>query len=70
MNNHGSGYSNHILDCIICYPIFLLTYHSTVPDALALTMQISVKLLGSLYTIIFGVAIRWHSCIHGLPLKI
>ena len=70
MNNNGSGYSNHILDCIICYPIFTVTSHYTVPDSLALDMQISSKLLGSVDTIICGVALHWNYCTHVLLLKL
>ena len=52
MNHHGSSYYNQIIDCIICYPIVMVTSHYTVPDYLALVMQLYGKLLGSVYTII------------------
>ena len=58
MNHHGSGYSNHIIDYIICYPIVMVTSHSTVSDYLALYIYLSGKLLGSVYTIICGVSLR------------
>ena len=69
MNHHDSGYSNHILDRIICYHIVMVTSHSTVPDYLALAIQLSGKLLRSVDTIICGVSLHWHSCTDGLPLK-
>ena len=68
-NHHGSGYYNHILDCIICYPIVMLTSNYTVLDYLALSMKISGNILGIVDTIICGVALHWNSCTHGLPLK-
>ena len=52
MNHHSYGYSNHILDCILCYPIVMVTYHSTVHDSLSFAMQLSSILLGSVDTII------------------
>ena len=70
MNHNGSGYSNHILDFIICYPILTVTSHYTVPDSLALAMQISSKRLGSVDTIICGLALHWNYCTHGLLLKL
>ena len=47
-----------------------MTSHSTVPDYLALAMHIYRKILGSVYTVIYGVALHCNSCTHGLPLKI
>ena len=70
MNHHGYGYYNHILDCILCYPILMVNSHYTVPDYLALALKISGKILGSVGTIIYGVVIHWHSYTHGLPLKL
>ena len=58
MNHHGYGYSDHILDCIICYPIFIVTSHSTVPDSLALGLYIYGKLIGIVYHINCVVAIH------------
>ena len=48
----------------------MLTFHSTVPDSLTLSVHLSGKLLGILYTIIWGVSPHWYSCTHGLPLKL
>ena len=56
MNHHGSGYSEHIIGCILCYPIMVATSHSTMPDALDITMQISGEILGIIYAIICEVA--------------
>ena len=44
--------------------------HSTFPDYLSLAIHISGKILGSIDTIICGVALHWHSYTHGPPLKI
>ena len=52
INHHGSGYSNHILDFIICYPIVVVTFHSTVPDALTLVFHLFGKILGSVDNIL------------------
>ena len=68
-NHHDYDYSNHILDRIICYHIVIVTSHSTVPDYLDLSIQLSGKLLRSVDTIICGVSLHWHSCTDGLPLK-
>ena len=70
MNHHGSGYYDHILDLIICYPILMVTYHSTVNYSLDLAMQLFVKLLGIVYTIICGLALHYHSFTHGFPIKL
>ena len=48
----------------------MATSHFTVPYSLALDMQFCGKLLGSVGTIIYGVDLHWHSCTHGLPLKL
>ena len=48
----------------------MVTYHSTVPDSLALDMQLSSKLLGSVDTIICGLDLHWHFCTDYLPLKL
>ena len=61
MNHHGYGYYNHIIDCIICYPIVTVKYHYTVTYALSLVIQLYDKLLGILDTIICGVDLHWHS---------
>ena len=70
MIHHGSVYSNHIIDCTICYPIVMVSSQSTVPDYLALTMRISGKLIGSVFTNTCGVALHWSSYTLGLPLKL
>ena len=51
MNHHGSGYYDHIIACILFYTIVMGTSHSTVPDSLALYMQLSGELIGSVDTI-------------------
>ena len=66
MNHHDSGYSNQIIGCILCYPIVMMTSHSTVPDSLSLFMHVSGKLIGSVDTIVCGLALLWNSCTHGL----
>ena len=48
----------------------MVTYHYTVPDSLDLATNISGKLLGSVDTIICGVALHWHYFNHDLPLKL
>ena len=70
MNHHGSGYYDHILACIIFYTIVMGTSHSTVPDSLALYMQLSGELIGSVDTIIFVLALQCHSCNHVFPIKL
>ena len=70
MNHHGYEYYYQIIDWIIWYPIVMLTYHSIVPDYLAIAMQISSKILGCVDTIICGVDLKFHSWTHGLPLKL
>ena len=44
--------------------------HSTVTDSLDLSMKLSVNILGSVYTIIFEVAVHCHSYTHGIPIKL
>ena len=70
MTHHGYGYYNHIIYCILCYPIVIVTSHSTVIDSFSLVIHISDKLLRSLDTIICIVAIHWKYYTHGLPLKL
>ena len=70
MNHNGYEYSDRIIYFIRCYAIVKVTSHSTVPYSLSLAMHISGKLLRSVDTIIYGVALHWHSCNHGLPLKL
>ena len=70
MNHNGSGYSDQIIDCIICYPIVMVTSHLTVTDSLALAIKLSDKILESIYIIICRVALHWHSCTNGIPIKI
>ena len=48
----------------------VVTSYSTVTDFLAHDMQLSGKLVGSVCTIIYGLALHCHSVTHGLPLKI
>ena len=48
----------------------MVTSHYTVPDYLALAMEISGKILGSVDTIIYGGTLHWYSCTHGLNLKL
>ena len=48
----------------------MMDSHSIVPNSLALSIHISGKILESAHIIICGVALHWHSCTHGLPLKI
>ena len=46
---------------IALYPTpVMVTSHSTVSYYLSLYMQLSGKLLGSVYTIIYGVSLHWH----------
>ena len=47
-----------------------MTLHSNVPYALDLFMKLSAEIIGSVYTIICGVALHCHSCNHGLLLKL
>ena len=70
MKCRGSGYCDHIIDCIFCHNIVMVTSHSTVIDALVLTMHLYRELLGSVDTIICGVDFHWKSCIHVLTLKL
>ena len=70
INYNSYGYSVHILDFVLCYPIVLVTFHYTVLDSLALYMQLYGKILGSVDNIICGVALHCEYCTHGLPLKI
>ena len=70
MNNHGSGYSDHILDCTLFCPIAMVTSNSTVSVDMHLDMQISSKLLGIVDTIICGVTLHWKSFTHGLPINL
>ena len=48
----------------------MLTSHSTVTDSLILSVQLYGKLLGILFTIIYGVSLHWYSCTHGLTIKL
>ena len=48
----------------------MVTFHSTVTDSLDLVMHIYGKLLGSVDTIICGVAMHWYYCTPGTPLKL
>ena len=64
MKHHSYGYSDHILDCILFYPIVVATYHSNVPDSLALDMHLSGKLFGIVDTITCGVSLHCKSCTH------
>ena len=41
MNHHGSGYYDHIIYCILCYPIVAVTSNYTVPYTLDLAIKIS-----------------------------
>ena len=70
MNHHGYGYYDHIIYCIICYPIVMVNSHYTVPDALYLDMQLTGKLIGSVDTIICGLDLYCNSCTYAPMLKI
>ena len=48
----------------------MVTSHYTVTGSLALSVQLSGKLLGSVDTIICGVALHCHSFAHVLSLKL
>ena len=69
-NHRGSGYYNHIIYFILCYPIVMVTTHSTVTYFLYLAMNLSGKILVSVATINIGLALHWNYYTHGLPLKL
>ena len=50
-------------------PFLVVTYNSTVIDALALDMKLPVELLGSVHTIIYEISLHWHYFNHVTPLK-
>ena len=70
INHNSYGYSNHLLDFIICYPTVIVTSQYTLPDYLALAIQLSGKIRVSVYTIIFVVALQWNSFNHGVRIKL
>ena len=57
----SSVYYDNIIACVLFYYIVMGTSHSTVPDSLALYMQLSGELIGSVDTIIYVVALQCHS---------